>query len=304
MVNNLIKLILITGSTGFIGRNLVKKLVSQKKPVRCLVRPTSHFQPLTNLNVEISYGDITKPATLAKPTKNVDTVIHLAAIIRQEGKATFELVNRLGTKNLITAAKQAGVKRFIYMSNLGAEPNPDYPFLHSKWLAEEEVKGSGLDYTIFRSSIIYGEDDNFTNLLAKIVKQTPIVPIIGSGKTRFQLISIDDVTQCLSLSLTEDKTVNRTIFLGGPEHLSYDQIVDIIIQKLKLKRLKIHIPVIALTPIVWMMERLMSNPLLTSPELAMLNVGNITRLDAVESVFSFTPKRFSEGLPWLPWLTH
>ena len=236
-------MILVTGSSGFVGRNLVKRLISEEKPVRCLVRSTSNLKPLSNLKVEINYGDITRPATLSEPVKNVEAIVHLAAIIRETDKATFELVNWLGTKNLINAAKQAGVKRFIYMSNLGAGPDPHYPFLRSKWLAEEEIKGSGLDYTIFRSSIIFGEDDNFTNLLAKIVKRTPIIPIIGSGKTKFQLISIHDVTHCLSLSLSDDKTINQTIPLGGPEHLSYDQIVDTIIQKLKLKRLKIHIPV-------------------------------------------------------------
>ncbi len=292
-------MILVTGSTGFVGRNLVKRLVAEKKPVRCLVRPTSNLQSLSNLKVEISYGDITQLATLSEAMKNVDVVIHLAAIIRETNKTTFELVNWLGTKNLIVEAKKTGVKRFIYMSNLGASPDPLYPFLRSKWLAEEEVKGSGLAYTIFRPSIIFGEDDNFTNLLAKLVKKLPVVPIIGSGKTKFQLISIHDVVDCLCLSLSNDKTINQTIPLGGPEHLSYEQIIDIIIQKLKLKRLKIHVPISVLRPIVWVMQKLMPNPLLTSPELSMLSVDNTTRLDAVESVFFFSPKRFSEGLTWL-----
>lgn len=292
-------MILVTGSNGFVGSHIVKELTSQQREVRCLVRQTSNLRRLAGLRVEISYGDITQPATLSEPMKNVDTVIHLAAIIRETGKATFEQVNYLGTKNIITAAKQAKVGRIIYFSNLGATPDPHYPFLRSKWLAEEEIKGSGLAYTIFRPSIIFGEDDNFINLLAKIARLTPVVPIIGSGRTKFQLISIENVVHCVIQSLGDKKTINQLIPLGGPEHLTYDQIVDTVIRKLKLRRLKIYIPVFALKPVVWVMERLMSHPPLTSAELAMLNLNNVTNLDAVSSVFSFTPQRLSEGITWL-----
>lgn len=125
------------------------------------------------------------------------------------------------------------------------------------------------------------------------------MPIIGSGKTKFQLISIHDIVRCVVQSLQDEKFTNQLIPLGGPEHLTYDQIVDAIIRQLKLKRWKIHIPVFALKPVVWVMEKIMSHPPLTSAELAMLNIDNATNLDAVSSIFSFTPQRLSEGISWL-----
>lgn len=299
-------MILVSGATGFVGRHLVRELVARGKRVRCLVRRTSNLAVLEGLEAEICYGDVLDPDSLREACSGAEAVIHLVAVIRERKGATFEKVNYEGTRNLVEAAKGAGVGRFLYISNLGTSANPDFPFLYSKWQAEEEVRGSGLDYTILRFSLMFGEGDGFILPLARLVTKLPLVPvkiplvpIIGPGKTRFQLISVADAVSCIALALEDERTIGETILLGGPEHLTYEEIVDLLIEVLKLRRLKVHVPLVLMRPPVWLMERLLPHPLVTSAELAMLEVDNITELDAVERYFGFKPTPLGEGLGYL-----
>ncbi|MDP2953009.1 MAG: complex I NDUFA9 subunit family protein, partial [Chloroflexota bacterium] len=156
-----------------------------------------------------------------------------------------------------------------------------------------------IPYTIFRSSLMFGEDDEFTVTMAKLVRQMLIVPIVGSGKTKFQMIWVEDTARCLAMVLEDDRTLGKTIPIGGPEHLSYEEIVDIIIQTLGARRLKVHVPLFVMRPMVWLMERFLSRPPITSGQLAMLALDNITELDAVERAFGFKPTPLREGIGYL-----
>jgi NADH dehydrogenase len=292
-------LILVTGSTGFVGRHVVKSLHSQQKKLRCLVRSPRKAEALQGLAAEISFGDVTDLSALETALAGVDIVIHLAAIIRESKGATFHKVNYQGTKNLVAAARKQGVRRIIYMSNLGAGPAPEYPFLRSKWLAEEEVRQSGMEHIILRPSIIYGEGDQFINTLASLIRRTPVVPVPGSGKTRFQPIAVKDVARCIVVAAENHHLLGQIVALGGPEHLSYEEILDIIIAVLKLKRRKIHLPLPLLRPGVWLLERLLPQPPVTTAQLAMLTIDNVTTLDCVENAFGFTPTPLREGIQYI-----
>lgn len=292
-------MLLITGGTGFLGSHLVKKLASQGIALRCLVRNTSRASALAGLGVQLSPGDVTDAASLQGAVEEVEGIIHLVAVIREKGNATFQSVNLQGTRNLVAAAQGAGVKRFIFISNLGAGPDPAYTFLRSKWQAEEIVKASGLDYTIFRPSIVFGEGDGFVSVLARLIRQLPVTPIIGSGQTRFQPILVDNVTGCISASLRDAKTIGRIIELGGPEHLTYEQIVDTIAGTLGRRRPKLHVPVSLMRPVVWAMEHLLSQPPVTTGMLAMLDRDNTTYLDTVERNFGFKPTPLKEALDYI-----
>ena len=289
-------MILITGSTGFVGRHMVRELCSRSMKVRCLARSSSNLTTLNELDIEIYYGDVTNQASLEMALQDVEVAVHLVAIIRETRQVTFEGVNFLGTRNLVQAAKKTGLRRLIYMSNLGVVPDPHLPLLYSKWLGEEEVRNSGIDFTIFRPSVIFGKGDGFVTTLSDIIKRLPLVPVIGSGKTKFQLISIEDVTACLVEALHDNKTINQIIPLAGPEHLAYEEIIDLIIQTLKLRRLKIHIPVPIMQAIILIMEKLSLQAPVTSAQLAMLNSDNITSLDVVEPVFGFKPVALRERI--------
>ncbi len=286
----------VTGSTGFVGRHIVRDLCSRGLQVKCLTRPTSDLRPLEGLDVEILQGDVTSVSSLERALQGVTTVIHLVAIIRQTKGATFERINLAGTKNLLQAAKSAGVKRIVYMSNLGAGPDQRFPLLYNKWRAEEEVKNSGIDFVILRPSVIFGRGDGFITVLADTIKKSPVAPVIGSGKTRFQMISVEDVAACVAQSLQEEGIVNQTIPLGGPEQLTYEQVVDLILERLKIRRPKVHISVSLMQYPVRVGEKLRIKLPITPAQLALITRDNVTDLDAVQKAFGFSPIPLNERI--------
>jgi nucleoside-diphosphate-sugar epimerase len=293
-------MVLVTGSTGFVGRHIVKELCYRGVEVRCLVRSSSkNLAVLNGLDVKICYGDVNDQHSLEEALEEVEAVVQLVAIIRETKQATFHKINFLGTKNLVLSARRLGVRRLIFMSNLGACPDQRFPIPYFKWLGEEEVRNSGMDFTIFRPSVIFGKRDGFITVLANIIKRFPIAPVIGSGNTRFQPISVKDVATCVFLSLQNKDTINQVIHLAGPEHLAYKEIIDLIIQTLKIKRIKLNIPVPIMKATVWAMERLLPQPPVTSTQLAMLNRDNITDLDVVERAFGFKPVSLRERIEYI-----
>jgi NADH dehydrogenase len=292
-------MILLTGATGFVGGYVASRLRSEGRALRCLVRRTSQADRLRELGAELAYGDVTDPASLRQALAGVDTVIHLVAVIVEKGGATFDAVNHQGTVNLLEACQEAGVRRFLHMSNIGVGPQASFPFLRSKWQAEERVKASGLEYTIFRSSIMFGAGDEFINKLADIVRRAPIVPVIGSGRNLFQPIWVEDTARCVALALEREDTIGQVLPIGGPEHLSYEDIIDLIVETLGPKKPKLHIPLGLMLPLAGLMERVQAKPVVTAGQLSQLSLDNITDLDAVERVFGFKPASLREKIGYI-----
>lgn len=301
-------MVLLTGGTGFLGRRVALQLVQQRKEVRCLVRRSSAFEVLQSLPVEVWRGDVTDPDSLEGALDDVDTVIHLVAIIREKGTATFQRVNVEGTRNVVRAAQKAGVRRIIHMSVLGAGPDPRFPYLRSKWQGEEEVRTGGIPYTILRSGLMFGEGDEFFTILAELVRKPPagmgvklgpFIPVPGWGDFQFQPIAADEVARCILLALEREDTVGQTIPIGGPEHLSYNELLDAISQLLGKWRWKVPTPLFLMRPAVWAMNLVLSNPPVTPTQLEMIHADNITELDAVPRAFGFTPTRFRDGITYL-----
>ena len=153
----------------------------------------------------------------------MDAVIHLVGIISEAGDQTFENVHTRGTQNLVHAARRAGVKRLLHMSALGTRPNAVARYHQSKWAAEEIVRESGLEWTIFRPSIIYGPDDGFVNLFAKISRFSPLVPIVGNGQTKFEPVPVEAVAHAFVKGLTEPKAIGSAFDLCGPSTLTLNE---------------------------------------------------------------------------------
>ena len=163
------------------------------------------FHRFAPSSVDVQYGSVSDPDALASACEGVDSVIHLVAIIQQRKGATFDSVNRQGAANVVAAAEEAGsVKELVQVSAIGASSNRSYPYLHSKWEGEQEVIKGGLPYTIIRSSLMFGEGDEFTNSLAALVRVFPLVPVIGTGRNRLQPIEVNDVARCIVLALDRD----------------------------------------------------------------------------------------------------
>lgn len=283
-------MILLTGSTGFVGGYLLKRLLASGEKVRCLVRSQGGLERLRELPVEIASGDLLDPASLPKALEGIDRVIHLAGILRGQGEQRFDRVNAEGTKVLMEAAKEAGVWHFIYISCLWAHPDPAFPFAFSKWKGEEAVKAGGLSYTILRPSAIFGEGDHFIEVLEAFLRRALIVPLMGSAG-RFQPIWAGDVASCILKALSDGGFIGRTIPLGGPEPFSFEQIVDLVLKALGVRRFKLR-----LFPLLL---RLLPKPALADALLELFKLNAIVDPEIVRRTFGFQPMPLTEGLDYI-----
>jgi NADH dehydrogenase len=285
--------ILVTGGTGFVGGHVVQALHANDQDVRALVRNRANGSKLETLGVELAEGDVTSPESLRRAVAGVDTVIHLVAI-RQGKQEQFQRVMVEGTRDLLAAAKEAGVGRFVHMSALGttAETKDLVPYYNAKWQMEQDVKASGIPYVIFRPSFIFGPDGGILPTFAKLARLTPVTPVIGSGRQRIQPIWADDVGAYFARAVTEEAATNRTFEIGGPEAISWNEFWERLKRSRGIKRPSVHVPVGLMRINALVTERLPGNIPLTRDLLKMLEAGDnvVTDTSAVD-VF---------GIPLLP----
>lgn len=290
--------VLVTGGSGFIGRRVVAALSEAGMTVRVLVHRNLPEGGLPD-GVETVEGDILDPESLARVCDGVGAVVHLVAVVRESGDRTFHRVNVEGVRNMLAAASAAGVERFVYASTIGATSDPEIPYLHSRWTAEQDVANSGLDHTIVRFSVGFGTGDEFFNVLAAQAKLSPLVPVAGTGNNRFQPIAAEDAAQCLLEALRRDDMVGRTVEAGGPSHYTYNELVDLIAETLEVKIVKVHVPLPLMRPAVALMEALAPRPPVTAEQLKMIAIDNVTDADAVERDFGFAPQPLEGNLGYL-----
>ena len=281
--------VLVTGASGFIGRRVVRRLISNGHSVRALVRDPERRAMLPD-SAETAQGDVLDPGTLVRACEGVDAVAHLAAVIRESGPLTFQRVNYEGTRNVLEAAKAAGVGRFVFASTIGATSDAALPYLSSRWMAEQDVARSTAPSVVLRFSAGFGEGDELFNVLAAQVRLSPLVPIAGDGKARFQPIHAGDAARCLAEACQRDDLAGQLLELAGPEYYTYDEMIDLIAETLGAKVAKLHLPPAAVGMAAALMETFMPRPPVTREQLKMLRLDNTTALDSVERSFGFAPK--------------
>ncbi len=290
-------MILVTGGSGFIGRRVVSRLGEAGHRVRVLAR--GQRQADLPDGVESVQVNVVSGQGLSQAMDGVQKVVHLVAIIRESRDQTFRGVIRRGTERTVEAAKVAGVKKFVYVSAIGAQDNPTYPYLHAKWQAERAVTLSGLKHTILRPSIVFGAGDEFINALAGLVRYNPVVPVAGDGKARFQPIWVEDLVTCIVACLDEGAHDGETLEVGGPEHLTYDEMLDTVKDALGRSRLKAHVPLAVMRPLAQAMEWLLAKPPVTREQLKMLALDNTTETDSVMRSFGVQPRRLADSLDYI-----
>ena len=288
--------VLVTGATGFLGRHVVQQLLETNHEVRVMVRSPGSESVLQTPPTDVCYGNVTDPDALAEACRGISEVIHLVAVIRG-GSRQFEAINRQGTANVVAAAREAGsVRRFVHLSAVGAANVPHLRYLHSKWLGEQEVVNGGLPYTIIRPSLIFGPGDEFTNAIAALVRSLPITPVIGSGNNRLQPIHVEDVARCVALSLSGNIRGNRTVEIGGPEQLSYNEIIRVVARVMSRRRLLVNVPLWKMRLPIAMMEMLTPRAPINRAMLQLITLRNVAEPDSVERVFGFRPRTFAGNI--------
>jgi NADH dehydrogenase len=233
--------ILLTGATGSVGSALLRRLVADRQQVRCLVRDPRRLGS-ERVRVQIALGDLSNPASFRHALRGVDTVVHLAAAIRDQDDASIEELNGVATLRLLRAAERAGAKRFLFFSAIGATPYSESRFFRAKALAEQAVRNSPLDAVIFAPSIIYTPGDHWLRLLDRL-SWLPAVPVSGKGDALYQPIWADDAAAVTMAVLQGRGNGNRErIELAGPETLSHDQIIKTVLRSLGRRRRLLHVP--------------------------------------------------------------
>jgi len=284
--------ILLVGGTGYVGDAMRQRLREAGHDVTLLVRSSSPSEQYQQQGYATVQGDVTDPTSLVRAMERVrpDVVINLVAVIKESGNATFERMNYRGTVNVVDAMRETGLSRILQMSALGAANIPDYPYHYTKWKAEHYVKDSGLTWTIFRPSIIFGpgEQVQFVSQLADVVKMkaAPVMPVVGDGRSRFQPVHLDDVAASFERAVRDpEMTAGQTYELGGAEVVTYEEILDECARVLGKQKAKVHVPVALMKPAAALMGAV---PFIEAPvtteQLKMLKLDNTTTQNAVPTL--------------------
>ena len=288
--------VFVTGGTGFVGGHLLRELKARGHDAICLVRPLSDPALIRDLGFRTVEGDVADGASIASIREEADAVIHLVGIIRPYRKRTFARIHVEGTANVVAWAKRNGARRFIQMSALGTRPDARSEYHRTKWAAEEVVRASELDHTIFRPSIIYGERCEFLDLLRGLIGKPLVTPVAGLGRNLLQPVFAGDVARCFADALTNAACRGKTLPLGGPETMTFDTMIDILSRTLGGRKIKLHIP----TYLLWLpalaMEWTLPAPPLTRDQLLMLKEENAANMEETRALFPISFVSFREWI--------
>lgn len=300
--------VLVTGATGFVGREVVRQLRAHGHSIRALVRQPGSALAETlaqTAGAELVPGDVLDPGTVQRAVAGVDAVVHLVGIIREFGTQTFENMHVRATAHVVQAARAARVQRLLHVSALGTRPDAPSRYHRTKWEAEEQVRASGLPWTILRPSLIYGPGDQFINLFVRISRYTPVLLLPGSPSSLFQPVFIRVVGRCVAAALTHPDAVARTLDVCGPERFTLKDMVRTVLEVLNRRRLLLYMPMPVARLTAAILEAICPT-LLRRPapfnrdQYLMLSEHNIGDPEPIQHLFGITQPTFREGLAtWL-----
>jgi uncharacterized protein YbjT (DUF2867 family) len=279
--------VLATGATGFVGPKVANAIADAGHELRVLERKPGAWRESGIRCDTAVQGDVTDADSLRRAVRSVDVVVHLVAI-RQGSEEEFRRVMVEGTRNLLAAAKEEGVRRFVLMSALGTteETKDVLPYYNAKWTEEQDAKASGLEHVIFRPSFIFGRDGGILPTFKKLARIAPITGVIGSGEQRIQPIWVDDVAAYFAAALDKPEAANRTFELGGPDVVTWNELWRRIRAVLGIRRRPmLHVPTGLMRIPAAVTERLPGNIPLTRDLLTMLETGDnvVSNDDAVRT---------------------
>jgi uncharacterized protein YbjT (DUF2867 family) len=293
-------MILVTGGTGFIGRTLIRQLVSMGRSVRTLLRPSQTTPNLpAGIPVEVAVCGLTDERSLRAAMKDVEIVFHLAGTERAGSRANLNDVDIAGTQSVVKISSEANVKRIYYLSHLGVDRASAFPLLKTKAIAESFITRSSIPYTIVRSALAYGPGDQFTTSLVKLLKISPgFVLMPGNGRALLQPIWVEDLVTCLTSTLVDDSTESHLYSVGGIEYISFHTILEEIMAVTGIRQRLIPFPPAYLRLLTVWLEQNRNFPL-SAFLLDYLASDRTCPIDAAPRTFGLMPARFSHQLDYL-----
>jgi uncharacterized protein YbjT (DUF2867 family) len=295
-------MILVAGGTGFVGSGIVRELARRGKPVRVMSRRAEGVAGrFPGLDVGVVTGDVRDPESLARAMEGADTVIGCVQFpgspMENPGRGhTFEEVDARGTARLVEAAKTAGVRRYVYLSGAGADPDGRYHWLRAKARAEASVRDSGITHVIVRPSWIYGPGDRSLNRILGLARRLPFAPIVGAGgRQRLQPAFIDDVARVVADSVDLAAADNRTFELGGPEVLTMDEVVRTALEVMGRRRPLVHTPAVLLKAF-GLVARFLPGPPMTPDAVNFVTMDALADNTALLETFDVRLTPLREGL--------
>lgn len=296
--------VLLTGGTGFVGHAVLSGLREAGHAPRLLVRhplaPRAK-EMAARYGAELAPGDVLEPDTLRPALRDVDGVLHLVGIISEIGRNTFDNAHTVATQNVVRAATDAGVERYVHMSALGTRPNARSRYHQTKWAGEEFVRASPLAWTIFRPSLIYGPEDHFVQLFARLAAWSPVLPVMGAGRALLQPVEVETVAAAFVRSLVEPRAIRQTYDLCGSDRLTFPEILEAIGAVTGRRRLLMRLPLPLARLQAALLEFIFPRVLgraapLNRDQLLMLEEDNVGNPQPANNMFNLPVRSFREGL--------
>jgi uncharacterized protein YbjT (DUF2867 family) len=281
----------VVGATGFVGRHVVPHLEAAGHRVIAVSRKGNRRSGWGE-RVETRAADVVTGAGLDAALAGADAVVNLVAIARETGKRSFEDFNVRGTGRVVIAAEHAGVRRIVHLSAMGVVDDPKLGYLHSKWRGEQLVRESSLEWVVLRPSLLFGRGDGFFNIVKTTLKwwSPGIVAIPGKGDARFQPLAVDDLAIAVEKSLGDPERAGQVYEIGGPEHLTYREIVDEVMSVTGMRRLKLGMPIPLISALTVATDRVLPVFPVSHDQISSLQRPNSTELDAFERAFGVSPR--------------